>query len=197
MKRKILHVQVGNEDWEPTEEELNDVAEMFNKAIINDTNSGTVVLTTREGVKVIGVIDVDDDLQIAGVLVTRPTKAEHFDENLLKDSNLRKNLLRREVLNTSIIRIPEGIDAYKYIAFSGNKWELGKGELNLTEFYIKGWSIEEIIMEENKIMEELSKTITTHYPAGWYTTRGLDCTILEDGRKFYYEILSAMVTTEW
>jgi hypothetical protein len=69
--RRILHIQVGNDDWEPSQEELELIGKLFNDAL--DTEDPTSLILTRTGVKIIGVTDIDETKQIIeGVLVTRP-----------------------------------------------------------------------------------------------------------------------------
>jgi hypothetical protein len=45
----MIHLEVGNERWEPTQEELDTIVKLFQKA---DLDPQGAILATRDGVKV-------------------------------------------------------------------------------------------------------------------------------------------------
>lgn len=48
--KRILHVVCGNEEWEPTQEELTQVGDLFFDAIVRAGDNEKVVVATRDGV---------------------------------------------------------------------------------------------------------------------------------------------------
>ena len=46
-EHKIIHVSCGNDEWNPTESELQEIKEAFNKAVVSKTDSAII---TRAGI---------------------------------------------------------------------------------------------------------------------------------------------------
>lgn len=67
-KRSVLHIQAGDDDWEPTTEEMQIICDAFAFAV-DDPKGGVIV--TRDGVKAT-VIDIQnlDGVKIVSAKVT-------------------------------------------------------------------------------------------------------------------------------
>jgi hypothetical protein len=52
MKKTILHITAGDDNWTPTEKELKSIADKFRRALRSATPTHTPVVSTRNGVKV-------------------------------------------------------------------------------------------------------------------------------------------------
>jgi hypothetical protein len=52
MKKTILHITAGDDNWTPTEKELKSIADKFRRAIKAATPTHTPVVPTRNGVHV-------------------------------------------------------------------------------------------------------------------------------------------------
>jgi hypothetical protein len=52
MKKTILHITAGDDNWNPTEKELKSIADKFRRAIKAATPTHTPVVPTRSGVQV-------------------------------------------------------------------------------------------------------------------------------------------------
>ena len=47
--KRMIHLEVGNERWEPTQDELDTIVKLFQEA---DLNPQGAIIATRDGVKV-------------------------------------------------------------------------------------------------------------------------------------------------
>jgi hypothetical protein len=72
-KRSILHITAGEEDWQPSAEELTAITEMFMAASVDPLGA---VITTRTGIAV-KLIDVQEgvDVQVVRAHVDAETGA--------------------------------------------------------------------------------------------------------------------------
>lgn len=52
MKKTIIHITAGDDNWTPTEAELKAIANKFRRAMKSATNTHTPVVPTRNAVKV-------------------------------------------------------------------------------------------------------------------------------------------------
>ena len=57
MARQIFHITAGDEGWDPTESELNEIKELFEKAII--APGDTAIVVTNSSVQIANVIEVN------------------------------------------------------------------------------------------------------------------------------------------
>lgn len=51
MKKTIIHITAGDDNWTPTSKEQTAIANKFKRAIANATPNNTPVVVTRNGVK--------------------------------------------------------------------------------------------------------------------------------------------------
>jgi hypothetical protein len=58
MKKTIIHIEAGNDNWTPTTKELAALTRHLRRALKGTTPDDTAVFTTRDGVKV-SVIEFD------------------------------------------------------------------------------------------------------------------------------------------
>lgn len=73
MSRKILHLRVGNEDWNPTEEELLAVLNLFEEAVAKSGPDGILTVSTPYQVSA-EILDLDQCTKIVVETYSREIK---------------------------------------------------------------------------------------------------------------------------
>ena len=87
-KRNVLHVTLGNDEWQPTLEDMQAVQKLFHDAAVDPEGA---VIVTRQGIDVaLDVVDVQEGedfnfvtVEVANAYLDQATEAEpHADEIL-------------------------------------------------------------------------------------------------------------------
>lgn len=80
-KRDIVHIKVGTPDWDPTEEDIERITEMFDTALHEDDESSLVI--TKEGIEVsLDRVEESETLRLFVVSVNRISGAKTLTEKI-------------------------------------------------------------------------------------------------------------------